>query len=217
MSKNILIATTCLLAFMFAVSFLFSDDDSEVVESGDLEAKAKTRIAACNTCYGSTYERVSALDDYEMIRTGSTGESIRLFLQGEADMIISGRTLKPEEPRLDQFVIEEGYSFLSDSGMLVYRDELEGQSIFTDLDAWELKSDLSLREVVEVDDVYDYLDQGVVVTSWENTDYSRAEIVHVYERDGQRFGPSRQPTLYCPGSCQREETKKLISVLKNNK
>ncbi len=217
MIKKSFIIAIILTFSLLTISFLASDKEEGSSEAGaGFEGKEKIRIAACTTCYFSVMERVGEADGYEIIRTGSTGESIRLFLQGEADMVLAGRTLRPEEPDLDHFVIEEGYSFLNDSGLLVYKDELESRKIFTDLDTQRLKSDLSLEEVVKVDDVYEYLDKGVVVTSWENTDYSQAEIVHVHKRDGQRLGLSRRPTLYCPDSCEKEEAKKFISILENN-
>jgi hypothetical protein len=55
-----------------------------------------------------------------------------------------------------------------------------------------------------VEDIYEYLDKGIVITSWENTDYRRTAIVHVIEDNQERLALSRRPTLYCPKFCQKE-------------
>jgi hypothetical protein len=44
--------------------------------------------------------------------------------------------------------------------------------------------------------VYAFLDEGIVITSVENTDYARADLVHVLEADqSRRVTLSRTPIL----------------------
>lgn len=59
------------------------------------------------------------------------------------------------------------------------------------------------RKIQTVDNVYKYLDKGIVITSWENADYTKAEIFHLLERNGERVRLSRRPTLYCPNVCDK--------------
>lgn len=179
-------------------------------------AEATIRIAACPTCFDAVRDKLAGDEGYELLPTGSTAESLRLLSAGEADVILAGRKLKPGEPELDGLALGEGYSFLSSSGRLIYKEDLPNYKIFTDLDSAEFKNAFPGIDAVEVADVYKYLDQGIIITAWENTDYTRAEIVHIYEKDGRRAGSSRRPTLYCPGSCRQGQTERLVSLLQDN-
>jgi hypothetical protein len=159
----------------------------------------KTKIAACPSCV----EIARKLDParYEIIATGSTAESIAILQSGGADMILAGRTLKPEEPKLDYYVVRDGYSLLAGQEISIFSDDLADYMIYTDQSADEIKKIFSVKNVLQTGNVYDYLGKGIIITSWENTDYSRAKIVHLYNNDGTRFEFSRRPTLYCLASC----------------
>jgi len=74
--------------------------------------------------------------------------------------------------------------------------DLNRYDIYTNLDVALIKKLFSVEKVHQVDDVYESLDKGIVITSWENTDYARAEIVHVLQDSGEREPLSRRPTLY---------------------
>jgi len=50
--------------------------------------------------------------------------------------------------------------------------------------------------ISQVENVYQYMDEGIIITSWENTDYNRAEIIHLLENNGRRVKLSRQATAY---------------------
>jgi hypothetical protein len=171
----------------------------------------KIKVATCPT-YSDKIKGVIP-GKFKIIETGSTAESITLLESKQVEMALAGRTLKPSEPRMGHIVAGKGYSFLSANGGVVYKDELSNRDIYTDLEPEALKDIFPVQGIEQVDNVYGYLDKGIVITSWENTDYTKAEIVHLLERNGERVELSRRPTIYCPGSCggQAEE---LASLLK---
>lgn len=175
--------------------------------------KEKIRIAVCSSCK-KIADRLDP-NRYEVIYTQSTSQSVTFLQAGIVEMILSGRTLKPTEPSLYQLVLGEGYSFLSTEEFTVFENSLNEYSFFTDLDVEKIKSLFALRNITQVDDVYEYLGQGIVITSWENTDYSKGRVVHVLQNDGQRFALSRRPTLYCPMECGNEIKKDILSIIKN--
>lgn len=215
MTKKIIIIIITLLMVPISI-FLYEKNEEVEIPATESGMEAKVKVAACPTCFPLLESKISNSPEYDLIFTGSTGESIRLLVNGQADMILAGRKLKPGEPDLDRHILEDGYSFLSSSQMLIYKEDLPDHRIFTDLDPEKIRSAFSLPEVTEVNDVYEYLDQGVVITSWDDTDYSKAKIIHLYKKNGERVKLSRRPTLYCPGSCDDKKAKRLISIINNN-
>ncbi len=190
MNKKILIFIILFIIFI-AGFFIFSDDKQN-----------KIRIGACPTCFEMAKEINNK--EYEIIKTASTAESLALLEDQKVDIILAGRKLKPHEPQMDGILLKKGYSLLSKKGAVVYIDQLKNYDVYTDLDAELLKSVFSLQKIKEVSNVYKYLDKGIVITSWENTDYTKAEIVHVLKENGKRVKLSRQPTIYCPNVCGKE-------------
>ncbi|MDZ7798705.1 MAG: hypothetical protein U5L76_03765 [Patescibacteria group bacterium] len=170
----------------------------------------KIRIAACPTCY--ELSKKLDLEKYQVIETNSTAQSIALLQNKKADMILAGRTLKPHEPQLEYMVIDEGYSFLSNQGKTIFINQLNDYNVYTDLNAEELKEKLSIEKIQTVDNVYEYLDKGIVITSWENTDYNQAEIVHLLEKNRERVKLSRRPTVYCPNVCGAEAQELVLKL-----
>lgn len=207
------------LFFIFSLSilgyFIFANSESSLKSSID-EAREnkpdKIKIVACPT----SFEIANKLDKkiYQVIETASTAESVNLFQDKQADIILAGRTLKPGEPNLKTIVIgEEGYSFLSTNEKMIYADELSGYEFYTDFDIELLKARFSIQKIHKVDDVYKYLSEGIVITSWENTDYEKANVVHVYERNGERNRLSRQVAIYYPKNIE-EKAKEISLILK---
>jgi len=152
-------------------------------------------IAACPTYY---YELIDQLDPkkYELFFSESTSRSVALLENNLVDAIISGRTLKPNEIDTYSLVLGKGYSFLSNVEMVVLADDLKNYNIYTDLEAEEIKNIFPINEISQVDDIYNHIDDGIIITSWENTDYNKAEIVHLMENNGRRVKLSRQPTIH---------------------
>jgi hypothetical protein len=171
----------------------------------------KIKIAVCPT-YHKMAENIDA-EEYEFIKTGATAESLNLLKNNKADMILAGRTLKPTEPKLKSLLVKkEGYSFLSDQVKVIKVRDLDNCDMYTDLDSALIKKTFSIKKINHVDDVYKFLDKGIVITSWENTDYAKAEIVHVLEDSGERAPLSRRPTLYF-SQAREEDANKLTSLL----
>jgi hypothetical protein len=175
---------------------------------------AKIRIAACPT----SYESAKSLDSekYELISTMSTAESLALWKSGRADLVLAGRALKPGEPDMGHAVLSDGYSFLGAREMTVYAHELNNYEIYTDLNIEKLKNELSISKINRVNDVYEFLEKGIVITSWENTDFYRANIVHILERGGERLELSRRQTLYCPNFCEKNILDDLSFAISEN-
>ncbi|MDZ7611205.1 MAG: hypothetical protein U5L10_00380 [Candidatus Moranbacteria bacterium] len=204
-----------ILALILAIGFFFFADKDKTgqapaEESNNSHKSEKIKVAACPTCF-ELAKNVNA-DKYEIIKTGSTAESIALLKNNRADIIMAGRTLKPGEPQMDSILIKEGYSFLSSREGVVYIEELKDKIVYTDLDLEKIEKAFPAQKIEQVENVYEYLDKGVVVTSWENTDYTKAAIVHVLEENGERIVLSRQPTVYCPSAC-KEEARELASLI----
>jgi hypothetical protein len=89
-----------------------------------------------------------------------------------------------------------GYSFLSSVVNTITTLEYDDYDFYTDLDPAVLERELGISKITRVDDVYAFLDEGIVITSVENTDYARADLVHVLEADqSRRVTLSRTPIL----------------------
>ena len=214
--RNKIILSIFLLFATFFGFLIFNDKGQEEKEEIENflqfnESSKPIKIAVCKT-YHQIAEKLDS-SQYEVVKTSSTAQSISLLKNGVVDMIISGRTLKPGEQASDQLIIKDGYSFLSDKETTLYSDDLKKYKIFTDLEAEKIKKIFPVNEIIEVNDIYSHLGQGILITSWENTDYSRAQIVHLLEKNGQRVTLSRRPTVYCHDSCKKEATKNLVYLL----
>lgn len=159
---------------------------------------ARTRIAVCPTF--SDYNLGSLFPDVELVLTNSTAQSLSLLNAGMVDYVVAGRKLLPSEEYLNlkSTILENvGYSFLSSMVNSITTSDYDDVAFFTDLDADVLKKKLGIRTITKVDDVYAFLDRGIVITSIEHTDYAKADLVHVFEADqSRRVSLSRTPILY---------------------
>ncbi|MDD5749802.1 MAG: hypothetical protein PHO91_03400 [Patescibacteria group bacterium] len=202
-----------LLAFPLAIFILFLSACSNTnnVLKQPLSEAEKIKIATCPTCFAMTQKLDS--EKYQLIPTTSTAQSIALLQSGQVDLILAGRTLKPEEPILDSLIIKEGYSFLAKEEIIIYSSDLANYQIYTDLDVASLKTSLEIENIEPVDDVYQYLNQGIIITSWENTDYHRANLAHILENNGKRVNLSRRPTVYCAQACD-QKAQDIATLLK---
>ncbi len=157
----------------------------------------KPIVAGCPTFYYMLDELSN--DGVGVIKTDSTAESFYLLQQGKADLIIAGRALMPEEPKFPFEIIGPGYSFISEKELLILDKEMGDYDFFTDLPSKEIIEKFPYiihDKISKVENVYDYLSEGIIITSVENTDYSKSEIVHVYKEDGFRHRFSRAPIIY---------------------
>lgn len=168
------------------------------------------KIAVCPSFYNSLKNGLDK-DYYSVILTNSTSESLALLSQKKVDYALGGRILRPEEPRFNYRIIGDGFSFLAFKELTIYDYNLSLYPIFTDLDTNLVKENFGSLDISLVDDVYEYLEAGVIITSWDNTDYSRASIVHLLKVDDSRNLKSRLPIVYCYNNCQ----KNVVSEIKN--
>ena len=210
-NKAIILLILIIVIAIGFFAFIFNKQNKDQVLTDKISVQEKIKIAACPSCY--ELSRKLDLEKYQVVKTNSTAQSIALLERGQADMILAGRTLKPNEPRMDNLLVDEGYSFLSNQGATIFIDQLNNHNIYTDLDEKELKEKFPIKKIQTVGDVYEYLDKGIIITSWENTDYSKAEIVHLLEGSGDRVKLSRSPTVYCPNVCD-EQAQELALYLK---
>jgi len=204
-NKNILIAVIVGL-LLFGFGFV-----SWAGIIGGVINNKKVNIALCPTYYN--------LNDYleennfKVIKTSSSAESFAMLASSETDYVLSGRTPRLDEGAfLGEFLSSRGYSFLANYPETINSNELLNRKIYTDLD-WEIiKEEFTLNDVTFVDDVYNYISEGIIITSWENTNYSRAEIVQVINTDGERHPLSRRPILYCQNKCDFNIINKLKKI-----
>jgi hypothetical protein len=154
----------------------------------------KIKVASCPTFIKAAYSLNP--ETYEVVATESTSQSIQLLEESKVGFVLSGRTLKPDEPSFDKLVLGNGYSFLANEEITLSEKDLANYPVFTDIDISEIEVLFGFNSVTEVSDVYAYLDKGIVITSWDNTDYTKAQIVHIFNNDGMRNKYSRRPTIY---------------------
>ncbi len=155
------------------------------------------KIALCPTYY--YLENTLVSNDYEVIKTDSSSESFNLLKNNSVGLILTGRTAKPSEIISDlDFIIvgKEDYSFLGKESDIIYNDQMQELNFVTDLDEEDLKSKFPIKNIRKVEDVYDFIDNEIIITSWENTDFDKAEIVHVLNRTGEREPLSRKLNIY---------------------
>ncbi len=214
LDKTKIISLLILSAFVLLIVIGKNKEKENEISSIDNnidKTRRKIIIAACPTCR----EIAEKLDSqkYQIIATRSTSESVELMENKRADFVLAGRTLKYNEPRMEGVVIDRGFSFIGSQEFSIQESELKDYQIYTDLDVDLIKNSFPVEKIEKVNDIYQYLEKGIAVTSWENTDYSRADIVHLLEGSGERVRLSRQPTLYCPSECNAEIIAEINSAL----
>ncbi len=165
----------------------------------------KIRVAACPTFY----EDIVKLDTekFDLIFTDSTSDSLYLLSNNKTDVVLSGRILMPGEGNFKKEVLTDSnshYSFLSNFSRKIYVSDFDLYDFYTDLDINKVKDDLGIKKVSKVLDVYEHLGSGVIITSWNNTDLERSEIVHVLNDDNSRLKISRIPTAYYKDDCDKQ-------------
>lgn len=191
----ILIISTFLLGFVMSQNK--TDGERSVIK------KEVIKIAVCPTYH----EVVNSLNEaeYEIIKTNSTAESLELLSDNKVEFVLSGRPLKPNEGSFQQeFIVQDGYSFVSAQEQVINQDNLNNEIICTDLDKTEVEKKLNLKNIQQVQEIADCFDNSIIVTSWDRTDYSKTKIVQVINSDGSRYSLSRTPILYCHNNCSQE-------------
>jgi hypothetical protein len=203
------------VVFIFLFSQTRQNNPKILGEADKTELESKpVKIATCPTFYNILSSKFQ-MNEYEVVKTSSTSESLSVLERQEVDYAIGGRILMPGEKEFDFRKIGNGFSFLSYKETVIFEDDLKENFFYTDLDPDFLKDIFGIVKIMKVRNVYDYLDKGIVITSWENTDYSLARIVHVINFDGSRNILSRIPIVYCLEPCEEnfvEKMEKLLSI-----
>jgi hypothetical protein len=192
----IILGIAILILFVFII---FQQHDSRLPAATyyPLQEENKVTVAGCPTFY-YMLDKLSN-NEIDVIKTNSTAESLYYLQKGKVDLIISGRNLRPDEPKFSFEIIGPGYSFISEKELLIFDKEMSNYDFFTDLSGKEIMKNfpyIIYDKISEVENVYDYLNAGIIITSVENTDYSKSGIVHVYTEDGSRHSFSRTPIIY---------------------
>ncbi len=215
--KNLVILGGFLI--LVSISFVvFLPEDSSDGETAGLRKEAELDGVSIAVC--PTYQYLN--DDLEesgfnVVSTNSTSESISLLSNEKVEIVISGRKAMPSEGELNCKSIElEGhYSFLAAESIPIYGNNLNSYQIYTDQEVDDIKEIFNLENITKVDDIYDYLDKGVVITSWKNTDYSKASVVHLLNMDGSRNQYSRMPFLYYNRDLN-DDIDKIVEIIELN-
>ena len=173
-------------------------------------------IAICPTM-DRVMSKEIVFDEYNFVNVGSTSEAVTLLNAGQADYVISGRIPMQEEGMGEYVHLRQGdgvesFSFLSNIVEVVKDSDLNNYEIYSDLEKGILETVFGLEKVEYVDNVYDFASMGILVTSWQNTDYTRASIVNIMEDETSRNIFSRLPTLFCKTECIEEDILKLTEL-----
>lgn len=172
----------------------------------------RPRIALCPTFH--SIADIIEKSGFEVFKTVSTSESLFLIEQDLADFVLSGRKLMPHEPSLEYRIMGNGYSFLGREEIVITEKNAKYFKFYTDFEKERLESDFPfITQIEEVDDIYEYLETGILITSWDRTNYKKASPIHIMKKDGSRNKLSRIPTLYCSRICEKEKTDKIEKVV----
>lgn len=193
-----------IILFIFIFYLTFNNSSTEKEDK-------KIKIATCPTFFQFFID--NDYDDFEVILKSSSGEAISLLNNEQVDFALAGRVAKTNESNLNSVILKENFSFLSNNEISVYDYNLVNYSFYTDLELDTVKREFDIINLVKVDNVYNYLDKGIVITSWENTDLRFAEIVHVLKADNSRNIKSRAPVLFCKNTCDLDLTNILKSII----
>ncbi len=213
-SKNAVLFTVIFFIVLLALVY-FSGRNFSL--AGVFNGNKISRIAVCPTYHH--LENLIADNDIRFVKTSRTAESVELLANNEVDYVIAGRTLKPHEGSYNsEFLTAKGYSFLAKDSIILSDSQLSNFDIYTDdIDLPNIiaEHELGSLEISYVDDVYEYInnDLVIVITSWENTDYSKADVVHVYTSLGERLEISRRAIIYCSSDCKDKIINKLKEIL----
>ena len=208
-NRRAILLSLLIMALVGTMFVLIQDFSSEKRVVEETTTHSVVKVAVCPTFYNS----ISSLDkEIYPVKTQFTSESISLLTAGKVDYVLAGRILKPGEKIFPFAILGSGYSFLSSEEKTITEKELQNLNIYTDIDVEEVNQVFTLDNVSRVSDVYNYLEEGIVITSWNNTDYSLAKPVHLVDKNGKRNLNSRIPILYCSNICD----KKLVDLLKAN-
>ena len=218
MSKKIIIFTVLFFLLLSVFMFLNKAEigtESESLYRAETEMKKEkaVKIAACPTFHylKKDLEKQGA----ELIATESTADSLALLSGNYVDMVLAGRTLKPDEPDFNFVILEDSCcAFVSRAAargeeedlssspsraeQILFEKDFDNFVFYTNLNPDEIKEFFpNIKNIERVENVYEFLDNRAVgITLWENMDYNLASMIHVLNPDGTRNTKSRPPIAY---------------------
>lgn len=203
--KNFIFIIISLLILILILFIIFRN----VIEKNNVSL---IKIATCPTFY-SKLSQLNSSSNYSVILTSSTSASLKMLEDNEVNYALGGRVLMPEEASFSFEVIGDGFSFLSDKTKSIYDYNLVNYTIYSDLNIDLLRANFGDLNYQKVDIVYNYLENNIVITSWENTDYSQSEIVHILKADNNRNIKSRIPIVFCQNICNDDIIKDIKNII----
>jgi NDP-sugar pyrophosphorylase family protein len=179
------------------------------------KSKDTFSVAGCPTFY----YMLDKLEEegVEVIRTLSTNENFQLMERGLADFSISGRGVLKDERFFPSVIIGPGYSFLSKEEFVITEKEVPFISFFTDIPTESILedfADFSIENIKKVENIEDYLEEGVVITIPENEHKGR--LVHFINEKEERVRLARVPRLYYHSDEQKKTLEMIKSIVKEN-
>lgn len=173
------------------------------------ENKREIFVGGCPTFY-SLLDELKDIEKINIVKTGSTEESLKMLDSGDLDIVISGRALKENEFEFNYKNIGYGYDFISNNEFVIKEDEMIFIPFYTDLDSRKIINDfqhISLKNIKEVDNIDNYLDKGVVITFLD--DRIKGEVVHIFDDRDLRVRLSRNPRIYYLNKIEEDIFKKI--------
>ncbi len=195
MKKGIFIFIVLIIGFFVFYSGFGEDTDGLKADSSVIDENQKPIVILCPTFHYKAEEIQES--DYNVILGSSSEEAVGMLSHSLIDFSIVSRPPFPGETEFNFKKYDHGYSFLSDEVVVIPEDEIENYKFFTDLEKDKLLNDFpQIKEIQKVDDVYLHINEGVVITDFKNTDYSKAQIAYLLDDFGNRLKYSKTPTLY---------------------
>jgi hypothetical protein len=213
--NRILLALIILFLASLSILVTGKEKEEETLVLGVCPAPvSEPKIAACPTFYRKAL--ILNANGFKVVLTGSTSKSLELLKEKKVDYVLSGRSLMPGEEFEYQLIDEneKRYSFLSSSSKTILSENFSEYIFYTDIPKEKIEEDLNIRNITEVQDVYNYLDEGLIITRWSNTDFSRASVVHVLNSDDSRLRSSRLAHIYYLDDCDEGIVQNIIKLIK---
>ncbi len=174
-------------------------------------ASIRQTIAVCPTFF--PYVHTLDVDNFAILPTASTAQSLQLLANGSVDAVLAGRALKPQEQPFPHVLLGEGYSFLAERERTIREEDLQTASFVTDLDPAMLLTHFDINNLQRMENIYDAPSSSIIITNFENTDYARVAPVHVLRANDSRVPLSRTPVLYCAHNCPPNLASTLRALL----